>query len=167
MKKSPEEEKIWIDHQYFTEKWIERAERNDRTLDKADRFISLWIAFNGWMRGKFGESKSDHELLSKVKKLDKMENIFSRLKSECHNFSENLNELEKYDVVNMRFTDYRNKDKKYNGTFGSLIETIYQIRCNLFHGRKETYGKDFRLVCLAYDILSPLFKKYLKEYGYD
>ena len=57
------------------------------------------------------------------------------------------------------------KNKKYDGTFESLIRTIYQIRCNLFHGRKDINDdeKDIKLVYLAYDILLPLFKKYLSN----
>lgn len=158
---------IWINRTYFTQKWIERAEKADEVFDKADGFISLWIAFNGWMRGKFGEDKHDWKLIAEVKQLKQIEAVFNKMKSDNGDFADKLRKLEQYSVRNMRFIDDRKRDKKYDGTFGSLIETIYQIRCNLFHGRKETDGKDFRLVCLAYDILSPLFKKYLKEYDYD
>lgn len=160
---------IWINRTYFTQKWIERAEKAEEVFDKADGFISLWIAFNGWMRGKFGESKGDRELIEEVKKLEDMKNLFSGFKKNSHNFIKNLNELENFSIVNMKFIDDRSKDKKYDGTFESLIDTIYQIRCNLFHGRKGTTEteKDYKFICLAYDILSPLFKKYLKHYEWN
>ena len=44
------------DYKQFTKKWLERAERDKVCVDKGDKFISLWIAFNAWMREKFGEN---------------------------------------------------------------------------------------------------------------
>jgi len=68
----------------------------------------------------------------------------------------------------MRDIDDGNRIRRYDGIFESLIEVIYQIRCNLFHGRKDTREdeKDFKLICLSYNILLPLFKEYLGRYGY-
>ncbi len=53
----------WIIWEIFTERWLHRAERQQEFLDDGDRFISLWIAFNGWMKGRFGENKSDRTLM--------------------------------------------------------------------------------------------------------
>jgi len=64
----------------------------------------------------------------------------------------------------MRDIDNENLIKRYDGTFESLIETVYQIRCNLFHGRKDSIEKDFELICISYDVLLPLFRKYLEIY---
>jgi hypothetical protein len=78
---------------------------------------------------------------------------------------QNLLKLKDYTVVDMREPGNESKKKKYDDSFESLIRTIYQIRCNLFHGRKdiEENKKDFGLVCLAYDILLPLFKNLYKS----
>ncbi len=46
---------VWINWGIFTDRWLQRAKRGRVFIDDGDRFISLWIAFNGWMRGKFGE----------------------------------------------------------------------------------------------------------------
>ena len=48
----------WINYEIFADKWLERAERRKVFVDDGDRFISLWIAFNGWMKGKYGEDKT-------------------------------------------------------------------------------------------------------------
>lgn len=155
-----------INYRYFIDKWLERAERNNANIDKADKFISLWIAFNGWMKGKFGENITDRNLVEKVKKLEEIKTVFNNLKSDFR-FNQSLNRLENFHVIDMRDIDNKDKIKKYDGTFESLIETIYQIRCNLFHGRKDTKEdeKDFELICISYDILLPLFKKYLESYS--
>lgn len=158
----------WINYEIFTQKWLERAKRINKCIDEGDKFISLWIAFNGWMKGKFGEDKRDCDLINKVKSLKDFKDAFEDLKREDCCFKDNLNELKRYSIVNMRYINNTNRERRYNGTFESLIEAIYQIRCNLFHGRKdiEEDKKDFKLVCLAYDILLPLFQKYIEKYGY-
>ncbi len=156
---------IWIDYRIFTNRWLERAERREVSVDDGDRFISLWIAFNGWMKGEFGEDKADRELIDKVKALEDMSRGFTNLKSQNQLFSKDLNKLGEYPVADMRDINNARRTRRYDGTFGSLIEVIYLIRCNLFHGRKDVKEdrKDFELIRLSYRILLPLFKEYLNR----
>lgn len=157
----------WTNWEIFTERWLRRAKRRHKYVDDGDRFISLWIAFNGWMRGQFGEHLSDTELLDRVKELTDFKNVFCELKNNNPDFSTNLSKLREYSVANMRYVGDMNKIEKsvvrYDETFESLIKVIYQVRCNLFHGRKniDEDRKDYALVCLSYKILLPLFNAYL------
>ena len=154
---------VWIDWRIFTEGWLERAERGHRIIDDGDRFISLWIAFNGWMRGKFGEDIGDRSQIESVKRLQDFKEVFTQLREDDLAFKESLDKLEGLSVVNMQFRNNREDIYEYDGTFESLIEVIYQVRCNLFHGRKDIDEdkKDIKLVSLAYRLLLPLFKSYL------
>lgn len=154
---------VFIDWRSFTKRWLERAERGRRIIDDGDRFISLWIAFNGWMRGKFGEDIGDRRQIESVKRMQDFEEVFNKLKEEAPAFREYLEGLEDVSVVNMQFKNNREDIYRYDGSFESLIETLYQVRCNLFHGRKnvDEDKKDFELVGLSYRILLPLFKAYL------
>jgi hypothetical protein len=154
---------VWIDWRIFTERWLERTERGQVFVDDGDRFISLWIAFNGWMRGKFGEDKTDRCQIDSVKGMWDFKGVFNKIKAEDSDFRGYLKELEKLPVVNMQFKNNREDIYRYDGSFESLIEVIYQVRCNLFHGRKDIDEdeKDIELVSLAYRILLPLFKAYL------
>ena len=140
-----------------------RAERERRFTDDGDRFISLWIAFNGWMRGKFGEDMGDRNQIESVKRMRDFKDIFNQLKEEDLSFKKRLDKFECLSVVNMQFKNGREDIYRYDGSFESLIEVIYQVRCNLFHGRKniDEDKKDFELVKLSYRILLPLFKEYL------
>jgi len=157
----------WVNYEIFTDKWLKRAEREKASIDDVDRFISLWIAFNGWMKGKYGENTRECYMIKKVKELRDMESVFTDLKEHNSCFAKDLNKLEQYTVANMRHINDESKNKRYDGTFESLIETIYQIRCNLFHGRKDAEDKkDTELARLSYRILIPLFKEYLKTYGF-
>lgn len=55
---------------------------------------------------------------------------------------------------------------RYDGSFETLVDVIYNVRNNLFHGRKNIQDnkKDFELVVLSYRILRRLFTEYLKKY---
>jgi len=154
---------VWIDWRIFTERWLERAERGHRIIDDGDRFISLWIAFNGWMRGKFGEDIRDRSQIESVKKMQDFKEVFNQLREDNLAFKECLDKFEGLSVVNMQFRNNGEDVYRYDGTFESLIKVIYQVRCNLFHGRKniDEDEKDFELVGLSYRILLPLFKAYL------
>jgi len=154
---------VWVDWKIFTERWLQRAERGRVLVDDGDRFISLWVAFNGWMSGKFGEGTTDRNKIQSVKKMQDFEGVFNHLREDNIAFKEYLDKLEGISVAGMQSKTNRELVYRYDGTFESLIEVIYQVRCNLFHGRKDINKdkKDIELVKLAYRILLPLFKAYL------
>lgn len=156
---------VWITWGIFTSKWLERAERGRVYIDDGDRFISLWIAFNGWMKWKFGEQKTDRKLIERTKRLTEFKDIYNELKKHDPDFSANLGGLGNYSVADMRNLGDRDTLLTHDGTFDSLIEILYRVRCNLFHGRKEINEdrKDFELVSLSLKILLPLFKAYLSK----
>lgn len=158
---------VWICSPIFVDRWLERAERHNVQVDDGDRFISLWIAFNAWMKGKYGELKRDRELINKVKKNNDLSKLFDELKSKDIDFLENLKKIKGLPVDDMRHMDAKGRTKVYKGTYESLIDVLYQIRCNLFHGRKDSTKneKDFELIRLAYKILIPLFKAYWQKNG--
>jgi len=151
----------------FIPEWIRRSERDGVHVDDGDRFISLWIAFNGWLKKEYGENKGDLTLLNEAKGKSDLGNIFCWLKENDQQFENDLKELSIYRVINMKFETDRTKDKKYNGDFESFIDVIYQIRCNLFHGRKnfDENEIDKKLITLALKLLGLLFKKFaIKHY---
>ena len=157
---------VWIVWEIFTNRWLQRAERKQVFVDDGDRFISLWIAFNGWMRGRFGEAIGDRNQIEAVKEIQDFKEVFNNLKTTDDKFRECLEKLSALPIVNMQFRNNQEVIYVYDGTFESLIELIYQVRCNLFHGRKDITDdeKDIEAVSLAYQILLPLFKAYLSTY---
>jgi len=153
----------------FIPEWIKRAERKDVMVDNADRFMALWVAFNGWLKKKYGESRTDKMLINKVKENEELKSIFETNKTGNDEYKIYLTRLEQYSVRDMRKPDDENRNKEYDGSYESLIEVIYQIRCNLFHGRKnvDEDEKDYELIEMAYHLLLPIFKEALrKDYIY-
>lgn len=149
----------------FIPEWIKRAERKDVMVDNADRFMALWVAFNGWLKKKYGESRTDKMLIHKAKENEELKSIFETNKTGNDEYKIYLTRLEQYSVRDMRKPDDENRNKEYNGSYESLIEVIYQIRCNLFHGRKnvDEDEKDYELIEMAYHLLLPIFKEALRK----
>ncbi|MBI3040993.1 MAG: hypothetical protein HYY80_05035, partial [Chloroflexi bacterium] len=149
-------------YKIFTKTWLQRAERGKEYIDDGDRFISLWIAFNGWMKGKFGEAVKDSTLVKRVKESGEIQQKFEDMKNN-ERFVALLKKLSKYTVTDMRYPNDSCRSKGYGGNLASLMDVIYQVRCNLFHGRKDVEGdqKDIELVSLSYQILLLLLKECL------
>lgn len=118
------------------------------------------------MKSKYGERKSDRSLVQSVIGNEEIKFVFDRMKIENETFKKSLERLSQYRVIDMRDEFDEDKYQEYDGSFGSLMNVIYQIRCNLFHGRKNVDGneKDFELIQLALRILKPLFQEYLQKH---
>lgn len=157
-----------MDYNIFIDEWIKRAEREEGrdTIDIGDKFISLWIAFNAWLKSRFGEKINDGELIKKVINFQPLVDIFNEIKHD-QKFKYLFLDLGQYEILNMQDPENESKKKSYDGSFNSLISSIYAIRCNLFHGRKnfQEDENDKKLVCLAYKILLPLFKNVIQKNG--
>jgi hypothetical protein len=157
---------VFVVWELFTSEWLRRSRRKGKGLDVGDRFLCLWIGFNGWMRARYGEDSNDRILLQGAKENTDLKLCFETLKSEGGSFVNRLRELQVYTVANMKYPDDINRTRQYDGSLDSLLEVIYSIRCNLFHGRKNVQEdkKDYHLVNLAYYILRKLFTDYLNTY---
>ncbi len=156
-----------MEYDVFIREWLKRAERENEPVDDADRFISLWIAFNGWLKKECGENTNDREMVKRAKGNKTLKEIFGELSDSDRGFKTNLSQLMRYIVIDMRDPSDEQRKKRCTGDYESFLDTIYQIRCNLFHGRKnfEEDKKDRELVTLALKLLRPLFKKLLENQG--
>lgn len=160
------EKMVWICSPYFVDEWLKRAERSNEQVDDGDRFVSLWIAFNAWLKGKYGEDTIDHALIEEAKKNDDLKKVFNEMKANSQDFSIALKKIQGKPVADMRYINNSNRTKVYDGRYESLLDVLYQVRCNLFHGRKDPKEnkRDFELISLAYQILLPLFKEYWQRH---
>ena len=156
-----------MEYDVFIREWLKRAERENELVDDADRFISLWIAFNAWLKKDYGEKTNDRKMIEKAKGNNALKETFIKLSASDIDFTTNLNELMRYAVIDMRDPANEQKEKRCTGDYKSFLDTIYQIRCNLFHGRKNFKGNesDRELVTLALKLFRPLFKKFIENHG--
>jgi hypothetical protein len=167
------------DYTKFLKTWYFRAKRQDRVVDEADRFICLWIAFNSWLRQHYGEDWSDSSLIGIGRNSQNgfvNDSTFIALFESFKNDKRNkrvLDELKSHGkIYNLRYprgTPGADLNAvAFTGDFRSYMEAVYQIRCNLFHGRKDPEDKtdeggkisvDYKLIRLAYDTLLPFFER--------
>lgn len=154
-----------LDYREFVKTWLERA-KEEREVDKADRFICLWIALNASLKQSYAEKSADYELIKCLIADNGSKKIFDHLNENDRNFKDLLVKLKAAGkIYNMRFPNDGTKAKEFLGDFKTFIEAIYQIRCNLFHGRKDVKDdRDKKLVFLAYDLLLPWFLSYCKRW---
>jgi hypothetical protein len=143
----------------LVDNWYRRATGQNVSFDIFDRFVSLWIAFNAWGTCRF-DKDTDRKMVEAAKK-DR------RLKASFENLFQNdppfVNDLE---TLKARCPIDRNRSHKGSmiamivnlNDFSEVLEVIYVIRCNLFHGEKLSQdSRDKELVSLAFAVLRKVF----------
>ena len=139
---------------------------SQRTIDIADRFISLWICFNSILRKHYGESNSDFTLIKMASKdLQEPEGIL-RLKEYFDTMYDREYRINLQKLENLMPIRNMKNNRLANMENSSLIEILYKIRCNLFHGRKDPSDiatRDYELVRLAFFLLAPLIIEYARK----
>ena len=125
--------------------------RVDSYKRDADNFNSVWIAFNAWMKGQFGTKETDRLLINNTKDNIQINKTFKYLKRSDIDFAEALGSFSDYQVINHKTSERF----RYDCTFGSMIETLYALRGNTFHGT-DTSGMNSDVHKLACEILYTL-----------
>lgn len=128
--------------------------RVDSSKRDADNFNSVWIAFNAWMKGQFGTEETDRQLINSTKDHIQIYKTFEYLKRSDIDFAEALGSFSDYEVINHKTS----KRFRCDGTFGSLLETLYTLRGNTFHGT-DLSGMNSDIHRLACKILYSLLYK--------
>ena len=140
-------------------RWFEKSEEQSNVFDK---FISLWISFNAFYANNHLQNKECEQLCIFI---DKYERLVSETKifmnpvfKQLYNYI-NTDKIPKGYIQNLR---YKTEEKRKNegssyarlDSFKDFIFVVYQIRCNLFHGGKNTEnGQDIKLVSFANNAL--------------
>jgi hypothetical protein len=133
-------------------KWFDRSQDHGDWKNVFDRFIFLWIAFDAWGSN---ESKAINDKMIDWAKTSPLKDVFRQIRP---NLEDDLRRLhEKGEIPNHMGGPSIWLEDPHD--FHRLLDVIYQIRNNLFHGHKspDDVG-DEELVTLAYRILSPIFK---------
>lgn len=167
-----------------TQNHIERIKEwySQSLHEQFNPFIKLWISFNGWYKAKYN-IKNDREGINLCKRDPDLQIFYQRSFSDRH-FCDSLNELglelDKNPLVNLT----RPKDKKLrlsrledeNGeisyldnsseAFGTYLEVIYRVRCNLFHCEKSPANdRDKLIVECSFKTLSEIMSQIIRTIG--
>ena len=140
--------------------WFWRALGRIDELDSVDRFIFLWISFNSAIR-KDKESSSDRKLIKAFYEDEYWKDIFDKAKRD-NNFNIYLKELKKLCPVENSKT--KEQISITEDSLKEVINVIYLVRNNLFHGRKkpdDIDSRDFKLINASYRLLLQLMLQHL------
>ena len=130
--------------------WYEYGLKND---DPIIRFMMFWVAFN-WLYKECREERDDTNIKSfchrKYEKLIQFDAFSSDafqvfLEKPVRDETNGYERRSRFDSI---------KNDRGPKRVENLLLTIYQVRCNLFHGSKKLQDpRDMDLVCASADIL--------------
>ena len=131
--------------------------RLSRSKSDTDNYISIWVAFNSWMKGTFGTRVTDKQLIDSARQYEPMRNTFMYLKRADPDFAAALESFAQYEIINEK----NSKLVRYQGSFDSLLDTLYTIRSNIIHGTDLTSGMNNQCHKLASEVLYLLLYKHI------
>jgi len=138
-------------------KWYSRSQGKKVEFSMVDKFISLWIAFVSWSEFKSNE-KTDREILQWLKKSPFMLETFQNLGEDIE-FQHALKELRGIPIH--RYIRDEQVTIRNIKDLGQVLEFIYVMRCNLFHGHEDL--EDYYLIGHCFTILNSIFAKIMEE----
>ena len=127
-----------------------------RESDHFSKFLFLWICLNAWLAYESGEDV-DRDMIDWLKKQNGQSSKLVDCFETCKTKKTYVDSL-KFFAGNSPFKDSRGKRPdiiiKDENDFENIVEAIYRIRCNLFHGASEAHEDDIiRQIVLSNNIL--------------
>lgn len=150
-------------HKALIKMWFERSQTQEGyRFSMFDKLVSLWISFNALYSHTAG-TFVDRDGINWIKReKDYFQPRFRELLEKNREFKDHLLEMTKYSIPH--HPSGNKKSIKNIKNFGEIIEAIYQIRNNLFHGYKRfDLPEDQELVRRAFLILTELLGPVVKR----
>lgn len=143
--------------------WMDIASGNLPLPVEFTHFIAIWEAFNAWARCWWwlkgcNDDIGDRALIRKVGNDRAIQAHYSCLLSSNHTYLQTVQTLKDkcpvYDVRCVQTERTHPIDDISN--LSEVLDVLYAIRCNLFHGGKGNTCRDLELSSLAFEVLFPL-----------
>lgn len=132
--------------------WISKG---DAAKNVFDRFIYYWIAFNAFYSYKTGESR-DRMAVTIIGADGYLINLYQAMLQKDNSPLDRLRNLQPA-VLN------RNEIRLEitNGNLDEVLNVLYEVRCNLFHGDKgESIERDQQVIEASTPMLEALVKEF-------
>ncbi len=151
-------------HKDLIKQWFQRSQGKKTKADNIfDKFISLWFSFNAW--GNYQTNTiTDSKMINQLKTNYELQQTYAQLICNNKDFHNIITRLQRFQVLDMRYPNRRGKSITDINKFDEVLEIIYQVRCNLFHGKKRLNDShDKELVEISYTVLTRLFGPVVKQ----
>ncbi|MCJ7455751.1 hypothetical protein MUP07_03280 [Candidatus Bathyarchaeota archaeon] len=117
-------------------RWYARAKPGTFLVnDPFDNFVCLWLAFNAWGSYVTGIESNDSDMKNRLKTDPRLVDSFKKHRQDPE-FNKKLLQMKSVKIPTHR-TAPEYVCLNDEESFGEVLEVIYRIRCNLFHGRKD------------------------------
>lgn len=138
-------------HEKIIKGWIKRGARE---TDPFFKFISYWIAFNCWLITKTNEY-CDRDALDELYKESDLYGNFSNIINDSNN-KRLFDDLIGICPIENKGTPHSISDIN---NFAEVMNVLYAIRCNLFHGSKtDKVDRDSEVMRVAAPVLEMIVK---------
>lgn len=142
--------------------WINLADKESPHLstsreDVYFRFMALWVGLNAFLTREYKHIRGDREKVRAFAN-ESSSALLHREKLSDSIYSKAVEDLKKLGVKDMQNT---NRVYRINSSecFTEVMECVYQVRCNLFHGDKSIDDeRDNKLVKAAHTIVAAHLK---------
>ena len=138
--------------------WLKVAHKENHSLanrlDAYFRFMALWIAFNAFLTKEYTSKRGDREKVSAFAANNVNASFHKDRLKEGNFYSEAVEYFKKHGVKNMQPNAGPKCEVSSRECFREVMDCVYQVRCNLFHGDKRIDNEnDFKHVEAAYTIV--------------
>lgn len=144
--------------------WYEVAS-GDRSLgkDEVSRFMVLWVGFNALYALEFDHVDGDRKQVRLFADYPRAKNAHEEaLSGSDTRYTTAVKTLAQRGVYNFRNQERLRLEDESN--LGQVMELVYQVRCNLFHGRKSPHDlRDRKLIKAAHTIVSQLMQRLTED----
>jgi len=140
--------------------WYALATRDHGIPDTSYfRFLALWVAFNGLYSLKFPDARTEIKQVRSFGNWSKAKAAHAdALSREQSEYRDALGVLRERGIFN--FLTGKTENLEDENSLRQVIELVYRVRCNLFHGRKVPSNlRDRRLVEAARVIVTELMSR--------
>lgn len=132
-------------------------EKSGRESDQFSKFLFLWICFNAWLAHESGE-EFDKDMINWLKRQNLSSSTLVASFEQCKNKSTFVDSL-RFLKSNSPYKDSRGRRQDITiadeNNLGEIVEAIYRIRCNLFHGGNGAHETEIqRQIALSNIILN-------------
>ena len=139
--------------------WIAKGDREDSIFNK---FISYWIAFNAFYSYKT-TARRERNCLNEIIADQSFNRTYQTLITQ-----ENFQVFQSLILVGS-IVNVKNPEESViitdSSNFNEVINVLYLIRCNLFHGDKgETEARDVQVITAAVPILELVVKALVENH---
>jgi hypothetical protein len=141
------------------ESWLQRSR-----IDYFQLYVNLWVGFNYWFAKESNEPNRDRNGIEWVKNNLRLKNLYESdllvpekifKKTQAYLDTNPMQPSNRYDWHG-KFSEERQ--------WSELVEFLYQVRCNLFHGRKNPDDyTDNVLVEMAYGLLIQIYSFFILD----